>query len=83
MLGQGEREVFWAQARDNTVDGTKALISWNLIYFFWPCRSAFGILVSQPGIEPMVLVVKAQSPNHWRAREFLHGTLHICWGGVG
>ena len=29
-----------------------------------------GILVSQPGIEPMPPVVEAQSPNHWIAREF-------------
>lgn len=48
------------------MDGTKALISWNLIYIyiFWPGHAAFGILVSQPGIELTVLVVKAQSPNH-------------------
>ena len=29
-----------------------------------------GILVPQPGIEPMPLVVRARSPNHWTAREF-------------
>ena len=31
---------------------------------------ACAILVPQPGIEPAPLVVKAQSPNHWTAREF-------------
>ena len=32
---------------------------------------ACGILVPQSGIKPEPLVVKAQSPNHWKAREFL------------
>ena len=31
---------------------------------------ACGILVSQAGIEPMPLAVKAQSPNHWTSKEF-------------
>ena len=31
---------------------------------------ACGILVSGPGIEPVPLTVKAQSPNHWATREF-------------
>lgn len=28
----------------------------------------------------MVLVVKAQSPNHWRAREFLHEPAYVGEG---
>ena len=31
---------------------------------------ACGILVSQPGIEPMPLAVKGQSPNLWTLKEF-------------
>ena len=31
---------------------------------------ACGILVPQPGIEPGPPAMKAQSPNHWIAREF-------------
>ena len=31
---------------------------------------ACGILVPQPGIEPVPPVVEAWSPNHWTAREF-------------
>ena len=43
-----------------------------VIYLFiWPCRRACGILVPWPGIEPVPSAVKAQSPNHWTAREFL------------
>ena len=35
---------------------------------------ACGILVPQPGIEPALLAFKAQSLNHWTAREvFLLG----------
>ena len=30
---------------------------------------ACEILVPQPGIEPMLSVVKGQSPNHWTTRE--------------
>ena len=29
-----------------------------------------GILVPQPGIEPMPPEVEAQSPKHWISREF-------------
>ena len=41
-----------------------------ILYFFWPNYAACGILVPQPGIEPRPSAVKAQSPNHWTAREF-------------
>ena len=42
----------------------------NLIYLFWAHHTACGILVPQPGIEPRPFGMKAQSPNHWTAREF-------------
>ena len=32
--------------------------------------TAWGILVPQPGIEPVPPAVEAQSLNHWIAREF-------------
>ena len=38
--------------------------------FIWLHHMACGILVSQPGIEPVPSAVKAPSPNHWIAREF-------------
>ena len=38
-------------------------------FFFWPCHVTFGILVPQPGIEPVPPAVEAQSLNHWTARE--------------
>ena len=40
------------------------------LFLFWPCSVACGILVPRPGIEPGPSAVKAQSPNHWTAREF-------------
>ena len=30
------------------------------IFIFWLCRVAFGILVSQPGVEPVSLTVRVQ-----------------------
>ena len=42
-----------------------------LCFFFFPHRTAWGILVLQPGIEPKPKVVKVLSPNHWTARKFL------------
>ena len=36
---------------------------------FSPCSEARGILVPQPGIEPMPHAVEVQSPNHLTSRE--------------
>lgn len=38
--------------------------------FFWPHHTACGIPVPWPGAEPGPPAVKAQSNNHWTAREF-------------
>ena len=43
--------------------------------FFWPRHAACGILVPQPGIEPMPPIMEVQSLNHWIARET--PTLHF------
>ena len=43
----------------------------KILIFFWPCPTACGILVPQPGIEPMPPAVEAQCPNHWTVKEFL------------
>ena len=37
-----------------------------------------GILVFQQGIEPSPPVLKAQSLNHWTAREVPHGNLQLA-----
>ena len=53
-------------------------LSQNLFFFFfWLHRMACGILVPRTGIEPAPLAVRAQSPNHWTAREFPY-LLFIC-----
>ena len=39
------------------------------IFYFWPCHVACGILVPQPGIEPVPPAMEARSPNHQTARE--------------
>ena len=38
-------------------------------YFGRPCHVACGILVPQPGIEPMPPAVEAYSLNRWTVRE--------------
>ena len=40
-------------------------------FYFWPLSAACGILVPQPGIEPMSPAVEVQSLNHWTAKEVL------------
>ena len=44
------------------------LINFNLI-LFWPHHTACGILVLQPGINPTLPALAAQSLNHWAARK--------------
>ena len=41
-----------------------------LFLIFLAMQLGFGILVSQPGIEPKSLAAKAWSPNRWTATEF-------------
>ena len=40
-----------------------------LIFIFWLRREACGILVPQPGMEPVPPALGAQSPNLWTTRE--------------
>ena len=42
-----------------------------LLLLFGLCRGACGILVPQPGTEPISSTVEVQSLNHWTAREVL------------
>ena len=42
------------------------------VLLFWGCCVACGILVPQPGIQPVPPAVEAWSPNHWTAREAPH-----------
>ena len=45
------------------------VIRWFTFFFFWLHGVARGILVPQPGIEPVSPAVEAESPNHWTTRE--------------
>ena len=49
-----------------------------LFFFFWPCL-AHGIIVPRPGIEPASPALKAQSLNHWTAREVPSLTSWFQW----
>ena len=44
-------------------------------FLFWPRCKACGILVPQPGIEPVPPAMEAPRPNHWTAREVPHDPL--------
>ena len=35
-----------------------------IFFFFWPCHTAYGILIPCSGIKPMPLAVEACSLNH-------------------
>ena len=50
-----------------------------LLFYFIFGHAECGILVSQPGIEPLPLVVKAQSLNHWTTREVPKLKSIICF----
>ena len=39
-------------------------------FFFFLATWLVGILVSQPGIEPMPSALEVLSPNHWATRDF-------------
>ena len=43
------------------------------LFIYWPHLLACGILVPQPGIEPVSPAVEKQTLNHWTARE-VHGS---------
>ena len=49
-----------------------------LIFIFWPCHVACGILVPWPGIDPGPLSVRARSPNNWIARKFPQTSFLYC-----
>ena len=49
--------------------GGRRFIHFILLLLFWLCRTACGILVPRPGIEPVPPAVEVQSLNHWTARE--------------
>ena len=51
--------------------------SFALFLSFWPHWTACGMLVPWLGIKPAPSAVRAQSPNHWTAREFPWSTLLI------
>ena len=40
-------------------------------FFFWLHHTAYGVLVHQPGTEPVLLAVEVRSLNHWTAKEVL------------
>ena len=46
------------------------LFQCHFFFIFWLHCTACGILVLWPGIEHRPSAVRAQSPNHWTAREF-------------
>ena len=56
----------WLSIEHSTLQWLQLL---HILFLFLPLRSAYGILVPQPGIEPRPLAVKKQSPTHWIIRD--------------
>ena len=54
------------------------LFTYVFIYF-WHHHAVCGILAPRPGTELTPLAMKAQSPNHWTARELLSFSHYICF----
>ena len=52
--------------------------SFFYLFIFWPHLAVCRILVPWPAIELQALVVRAPSPNHWAAREFLGIFFSLC-----
>ena len=48
-------------------------------FFFWLCYAAFRVLVPWPGIKPLPPALRAQSLNHWTAREVSNGLEFQRW----
>ena len=46
-----------------------SLFIYIYLFIYWLHCTAYGILIPQPGIEPVSPTVEAWSPNHWTARE--------------
>ena len=50
----------------------RKIFLFNFNFNFWLHCAACGILVPQPGIEPVPPALEVQSLNHWTAREVPH-----------
>ena len=88
----------WGQSDDQPRDvlivcplrlpATVCALSPHLTPIFWPLHSAGGILVPQPGIEPVSPVMEGQCLNHWTTREVPalsfpnHRSGGLSWMGV-
>ena len=47
------------------------------IFIFWPCYIVCGILVPQPGIEPVPPALETWNLIHWTSREVLREILGL------
>ena len=65
-LGALESNVLDSDIKFRVTDFSGGLETVTSSFFFppWPCHTACGILVPQPGSEPVPMAVKASSPNH-------------------
>ena len=76
-----ERLLFWGflcsklQGLKRWTKASENVQSFLPLSLFGLCHMACGILVSLPGLKPVLLAVKAWSPNHWPAGEFLQSLL--------
>ena len=55
--------------RFNFYSFTVFWVGFFFFLLFWPCQTARGILVPQPGIEPKPSALETHNLNHWTTRE--------------
>ena len=60
--------LLWKKCLFNYSAHFKYGLFWGSL-LFWPCHAAFGILVPQPGVEPVSPAVEAWGLNHCTAWE--------------
>ena len=58
------------------MEGAEIVFYFIVLYTFWLCHAACGILVLRPGIEPVPSAMEAWSHKHWTASEFLAEVTH-------
>ena len=74
--------IAWALVQGNRKYFTKIIPQTDFLKlkFFWPCHDeACGILISQPGIQPMPPALEVQWLNHWTTREVPDWFCYVCF----
>ena len=61
--------AFWSPSSLSVEEFEQSLGDPFIYLFIWLHRTACGILIPRPGVQPMPTALEVQSLNHWTARE--------------